>query len=273
MTEPWVDRQRCDLLCEVGSGAYGLAIAGTDDHDEMGILCEPKEWVLGLRRWGTTVRRTRADGSSIPNGARSGPGDTDLVIHSMRKWVALALNGNPTIIALLYAPLLTEPTEAGQMLREEGHNLLSRRALTAYLGYLTQQKERLLGQRGQKRTKRPELVEAHGYDTKYAAHALRLGWQGIELATLGRLRLPMSEPERQYLIDVRTGEVPFHEVLKRIVQTEGALRRFAVERRLPTVLPEKPNYDWAQEFLIRAYEEAWSRSPQATEGEAPESTC
>jgi uncharacterized protein len=35
-------------------------------------------------------------------------------------------------------------------------------------------------------TNRPELVAVHGYDTKYAMHALRLGLQGIELLTTGR---------------------------------------------------------------------------------------
>lgn len=252
----WIDRLRCDLLCEVGSGSHGTNLPGTDDHDEMGILCEPKEWVIGLRRWETTVRRTRADGTSIPDGERSGPGDTDLVIHSLRKWISLALNGNPTIITLLYAPPVLEPTMIGRVLREEGSALLSRRALSAYLGYLTQQRERLMGERGQKRTKRPELVEAHGYDTKYAAHALRLGFQGCELAQTGSLTLPMHRPEREYLLQVRRGEIPFDIVLKRIASLEEALERFK-NGELATVLPEEPDYGWANEFLIWSYERSW----------------
>jgi hypothetical protein len=257
MSREFVTRDRCHLLCEIGSGAHGLALAGTDDHDEMGVICEPKEYIIGLRKWETTVCRTRADGTLIPDDERSGPGDTDLVIHSLRKWVSLALNGNPTIIALLYAPQL-QRDRVGLELVENGHRLLSRRALSAYLGYLTQQKERLLGQRGQKRTKRPELVEAHGYDTKYAAHALRLGWQGCELAMTGRLRLPMAEPERAYLLDVRRGEIDFLTVLKRIVQTEKTLERFK-EGKLPTVLQEQPDREWANRFLVWAYESSWQR--------------
>ena len=36
------------LRTVVGSGVHGIAIAGTDDHDEMGVFVEPAERVLGL---------------------------------------------------------------------------------------------------------------------------------------------------------------------------------------------------------------------------------
>jgi hypothetical protein len=38
---------------------------------------------------------------------------------------------------------------------------------------------------------RPELVEKHGYDTKFAAHMVRLGYQGVELLETGRFTLPL----------------------------------------------------------------------------------
>ena len=47
----------------------------------------------------------------------------------------------------------------------------------------------------------------YGFDTKYAMHMLRLGFQGVELLTTGRLSLPMREPERSFLLDVRRGKV------------------------------------------------------------------
>ena len=40
-----------------------------------------------------------------------------------------------------------------------------------YLGYLKAQKAAMTGQPGA-HTNRPELVAVHGYDTKYATHAL-----------------------------------------------------------------------------------------------------
>jgi len=52
---------------------------------------------------------------------------------------------------------------------------------------LQAQKQRLTGERGQKRIHRPELEEMYGFDTKCAMHMLRLGFQGVELLTTGRL--------------------------------------------------------------------------------------
>lgn len=251
------DRNECELLCEVGSGAHGLAIAGTDDHDEMGIYVEDRELVIGLRKWETSVIRTHADGSPIPQGERSGPGDTDLVIHSLRKWIGLALNGNPTIIALMFAPAIIATPGTGQFLRLHGpKELLSRRALDAYLGYLKQQRERLMGVRGQKRTKRPELVAAYGYDTKYAAHALRLGLQGLELAHTGRLSMPMQDVERDTLLAVRRGEVGLEDVLAWIADAEDELTACR-DDETAGVLPDQPNYDWANDFLVDTYTRIW----------------
>lgn len=253
-----IDQRRCELLCEVGSGAHGLAIDDTNDHDELGVFVEPMEYVIGLKKWETSVIRFREDGTPIPDGERSGPGDTDLTIHSLRKYISLALNGNPTIITLMFAPVIRS-TAVGDMLRESGpERLISRRALNAYLGYLKQQRERLLGDRGQKRTKRPELVEKYGFDTKYAAHALRLGLQGIELAETGRLSLPMIQEDREYLRALRRGEIPFEEAIEAI---EGAEEELIWHRddSARGVLAEQPDRDWANNFLVGAYMTRWGR--------------
>lgn len=77
------------LRTVVGSGVHGIAIEGTDDHDEMGVFVEPADRVLGLGRPANHyVYRTQ------PEGARSGPGDVDLVMYSLRKYLRLATKGN-----------------------------------------------------------------------------------------------------------------------------------------------------------------------------------
>jgi hypothetical protein len=88
----------------------------------------------------------------------------------------------------------------GRELRALSPKIVSRRVQAPYLGYLQAQKQRLTGERGQKRIHRPALEQLYGFDTKYAMHMLRLGFQGVELLTAGRLSLPMREPERSYLL-------------------------------------------------------------------------
>jgi predicted nucleotidyltransferase len=171
----------------VGSTIHGLELEGTDDRDEMGICIEPPEYVIGLHHFETWVYRTK------PEGVRSEAGDLDLVVHSLRKFARLALNGNPTVLLLLYVEpeALLVRTPLGDELQALAPAFASRRAGKAFLGYLTAQKQRLLGERGQLRVKRPDLVDQHGYDTKYAMHMLRLGYQGRELLETGRISLPM----------------------------------------------------------------------------------
>jgi predicted nucleotidyltransferase len=194
------------LRTVVGSGVHGIAIAGTDDHDEMGVFIEPPEHIMGLRRpFEHYVFRTQ------PEGARSGPGDTDLVIYSLRKYLRLAAKGNPTALLPLYAPdrdvLVTTPL--GQELRALAPRILSQRAVRRFLGYMDSQRRRLTGSGSRGGVpNRPELVARYGYDVKYASHALRLAYQGREVARDGRLTLPMPDQERERVLQVNAVRSP-----------------------------------------------------------------
>jgi hypothetical protein len=169
--------------------------------------------------------------------------------------VRLALKGHPTILLLLFVPeeLVQVETELGEELRALRPALLTKRAGQGYLGYLRGQKERLLGARGQKRVNRPELVEAHGFDTKYAMHAARLGYQGIELLETGRLTLPMPEPERSRVMAIRTGERTFAEAIAEIDEVEQGLGE-ALQR---SPLPAAPDRAKVDHFLVDAYRRMW----------------
>lgn len=237
------------LRATVGSTVHGLHHGGQDDRDEMAVFVEPAANRIGLVELEHYVERTQ------PEGVRSGPGDLDLVAYSLRKYIRLALKGHPTILLLLFVPgeLVHEQTELGTELRELRPALLSRRAGRGYLGYLRGQKERLIGTRGQKRVNRPELVEAHGYDTKYAMHAARLGYQGLELLESGSLTLPMREPERSRVMAIRTGERTFAEAIDEIAAVEEQLAA-ALQR---TALPEEPDRAAVDAFLVDAYRRAW----------------
>lgn len=70
------------LRTVVGSGVHGIAIPGTDDHDELGVYIEPPAHILG-------VGSHREDylWRTQPEGVRGGHGDTDLVLYSLRKYL------------------------------------------------------------------------------------------------------------------------------------------------------------------------------------------
>ena len=136
------------LRTVVGSGVHGLAIEGTDDHDEMGVFIERRSMVIGLDPpMDTYTWRTQ------PEGARSGPGDTDYVAYSLRHFLNLAIAGNPTVLLPFFAPeasLLIE-TKLGGQLRSMRNCFLSREAAWRFLRYSEQQYERMHGRGKQNR--------------------------------------------------------------------------------------------------------------------------
>jgi predicted nucleotidyltransferase len=240
------------LRTTVGSGVHGIAIAGTDDHDEMGVFVEPVGWLIGLRPSRESyIARSQAEG------ARSGPGDTDLVMYSLRKYLQLAVKGNPTALLPLFAP---EPdvlfsNELGHELRGMRNQFLSQAAAQRFLGFMHHQRDALVkGGRGV--PNRPELVERYGYDVKYACHALRLAMQGREIVQHGRLTLPMPEAERQRVLEVKSGQVRDLKVVLDEIDAVSAEVVAALESGR-TPLPPRADVDEIEEWAAGAHRRYW----------------
>ena len=229
----------------VGSTAHGTGLDGQEDRDEMGICIEPTSYVCGLEKFEHYIFRTQ------PEGIRSSPGDLDLTVYSLRKFCALASRGNPSVIMLLWLPSYITQTKAGKRLVEMRNAFITRDAGWAYLGYLTSQRMGLTGERS-KKVARPELVEQYGYDTKYAMHALRLGLQGIEYLTEFNISIPVKEPARTILRDVRSGKMPLSDVLSLISETEAQLR-IITEQCSRTIDREAINF-----FMVEEHKHHWN---------------
>jgi hypothetical protein len=241
------------LRSVVGSGVHGIAIEGTDDHDEMGVYIEPPEVVVGLRS-------ARADyiWRTQPEGVRSGHGDVDLVLYSLHKYLRLGIKGNPTVLLPLYAPedSLIVVTPLGEELRALRSSLLSRRAVERFLGYMHSQHQRMMGDGKRNRVpNRPELIERYGWDVKYGSHALRLAFQGREIAREGTLTLPMRADERERVLAVKRGEVPRDEVSEQIFDLENDVRGILDRNESP--LPEHPDLDVVSDWSVSAQRRHW----------------
>jgi hypothetical protein len=240
------------LRSVVGSGVHGIAIAGTDDHDEMGVYIEPPEFVLGVEK-----RREDYVWRTQPEGVRSGHGDTDLIVYSLRKYLRLAIKGNPTVMLPMFAPVdaLVVVTPLGEELRSLRTSLLSRQAVERFLGYMRSQHERMLGRSRRNVPHRPELLAKHGWDVKYGSHALRLAYQGLEIASTGTLSLPLPDDARQRVLAVKRGEVSRDEVSGEISRLEAAVRTVLDEGRSP--LPEAADVDRVTAWAVDAQRRHW----------------
>jgi uncharacterized protein len=246
------------LLSEVGSTLHGVTASTTgDDLDLMGICIPPTSCVTGLEQFEQFEGRWHKDGTPIKDGERSGVGDTDLTIYSLRKWAKLAADGNPTVQLILFSPAnkVYHETILGEELRRNSDLFVSKLSGQRYLGYLRSQVQLMLGLRAG-HTNRPELIEKYGIDTKAAYHACRLGIQGIELMQTGRVTLPMPDHHRETLIGLRTGQMGDHTrqwTLEYLAHLESELFK-AIDA---SDLPDKPDAARIDAWLDRAHQTHW----------------
>lgn len=244
------------LRTQVGSPVHGLNVKEQDDRDEMGLCLEPPEHVVGFGHFEQYEYRTQ------PDHHRSGPGDLDLVVYSLRKWLRLALKGNPTVTL----PLFVEDKEvvfasqSGRYLRDHRKDFLTMRTVRAHLGYLHNQRERMRDAGGKgKDVTRPELIEAYGFDTKYAGHMVRLGVQGLEILMTGNLVLPMAPAWRSTIRGIRTGEYTQDEILEMAEDLEETIK--VCMKSPEPVLPEEPATSVWEEWMIDLYYWQWGLTP------------
>jgi hypothetical protein len=247
------------LCCQIGSRLHGVVLEGQDDNDMMGIVIEPPEYVIrppddytGFKRFRQYQRRAAGTG-------RSGPNDEDFTAFSLRKWVGMAVTGNPDALLLLFAPdeFIINAKWPGHDVRRRRDMFLSQRIGESYLGYLDKQTRCLKGE-DPGRTNRPDLIDVHGYDTKYAFQALRLAYQGLEMMSSKTLTLPIPRPELyDTLLAVRRGQLSLGWVLDQI----AILRHSLVVARATSDLPDLPDFEAISQWMADTYRMWWDEHP------------
>lgn len=236
----------------VGSTMYGTSV-GSSDTDLMAVYVNTPQQLLGLaennEHW---TYRTQ------PEGVRSGASDIDMTSYSLRKAVRLATAGNPSIIAPLMAPeeFVASTSWAGEQLREMASEFVCRDHVRNFKGYFFNQVERMRGSGHVARMpNRVELVEKYGYDVKYAATAIRMALSGIELATTGRISLPMRQEDRELCISVRLGENSIEEV-NRLFDLL-AIELTDLETSSRNILRKEPDYAMINDWLASVTANYW----------------
>jgi hypothetical protein len=232
-----------------GSRLYGIATANSD-WDYLGVAIEPQAAVLGIDGWEHFRYRSRGD-DSTPSEA----GDTEYTVYGLRKFAKLACHGNPTIVQLFFIPddLRVVWSDAAQTLVDNFDAFYSRKMGRQFLGYMNAQFERLSGVRGGRHVNRPEYESKHGYDVKYASHAIRLGSQGIELFTTGRLEFPL--PNVDLVSAIRRGELTEEQVVTEAARLVARLEELTHDP--DSIIPELPDVGRVNDLLASIYLDAW----------------
>lgn len=208
----------------VGSTAYGMAHEGSD-IDRLGVYAADTIDLHGLH----------APKQSIVTV------DPDVTLHEVGKWCRLALNGNPTVMELLWLNTYEQITPLGHELIGIREAFLSApRVRNAYLGYATQQFKKLES-RGDG-TFSPDLTNR---TAKHARHMLRLLEQGLCLWQTGKLPIELQNPDivMSFGSTVALGNTAYAQKILSDYE--------AVFNESKTVLPEAPDERVVEQWLRR----------------------
>ena len=208
--------------CVVGSRAYGLN-EDASDTDRRGIYLPPAELHWSL--------------AGVPEQVEE-PGTQD-TYWELQKFMTLGLKANPNVLECLYTPLVELATPLAQELLDNRQRFLSKLVYQTYNGYVMSQFKKMeqdLRTRGEIRW-------------KHAMHLIRLLLSGVTVLREGYVPVRVEDQEqRERLQAIRRGDVAWEQVN----EWRLGLHREFDEAFAETSLPDRPDYGWANEFLIRA---------------------
>jgi hypothetical protein len=88
---------------------------------------------------------------------------------------------------------------------------------------------------------------------------VRLGVQGVELLETGRITLPVPEPWRSWIVDLRLGRHGKDEALAVAADLEARLETLTET----SDLPERPDMGLVNAWLVESYRRTWASVEEA----------
>ena len=206
--------------CVVGSRAFGLDTEESDT-DRRGIYLPPANLHWSLY--------------GVPEQLEND--ETEEAYWELQKFLVMALKGNPNILECLYTPLVEYVSPLAQELLDMRDAFLSRLVYQTYNGYVMSQFKRMQADlRNQGRVK-----------PKHVMHLIRLLLSGIHVLREGFVPVDVGE-HRERLFAIKKEEMPWDDIEAWRKELHAEFDQALEE----TSLPERPDYEQANEFLVKA---------------------
>jgi predicted nucleotidyltransferase len=229
-----------------GSIAHGMYVPSSDpssidDKDLMSVCIPPLSYYFGFENHGFGDRGVKEKAIA----------EWDSVAYELKKFVSLLVKSNPNVLSLLWLEpnYYVHVSPEGRTLIDGRRMFVSKKIYHAFTGYAYGQLHRMQHQafEGYMGEKRKQLVEKHGYDTKNAAHCIRLLRLGIEFLNEGTLYVDRSKKDGPELLAIKRGEWTLNKVKS---EAERLFKR-AEEVYDQSQLPAEPNKDQVNELLMQ----------------------
>lgn len=223
---------RCDLFqrvlyrCVTGSRAYGLE-DDLSDTDYRGIYLPPAELQWSLY--------------GVPEQLECE--ETQEAYWELQKFLVLALKANPNVLECLYTPLVEKTTPLADELLEMRSVFLSRLVYQTYNGYVMSQFKKM----------QADIRNQGQVKWKHVMHLIRLLISGIHVLREGFVPVRVDK-HRDDLLAIKRGEMPWEETEKWRLRLHAEFETALGE----TKLPERPDYEQANDFLVKARRAAMS---------------
>src|SRR5208282_3740767 len=206
--------------CIVGSRAYGLD-NDESDTDRRGIYLAPAEM-----EWSLFGAPEQFEDNA-----------TQSCFWELQKFLTMALKANPNILECLYSPMVEKVTPLGEELLTLRQGFLSQMIFQTFNGYAMSQFKKI----------EQDIRNQGNVRWKHAMHLLRLLLTGAVTLRTGRVPVRV-EGHRERLLSVKRGEMPWPEV----DAWRKDLHRDFECALTETNLPERPDYEAANEFLLKS---------------------
>lgn len=232
----------------MGSQAYGVS-ADNSDEDIYAIVVPPKDNLFPFSVSGYI------HGFGVPPTpfktwqthhvmSKDGKTEWDFSIYSVVKYFDMCLNVNPNAIDGLFVPqnCIIHINHIGQIIRDNRKEFLHKGAWHTFRGYAYAQMTKLENHANGSNAKRQATVAAHGFDTKFMYHVIRLLDECEQILVEHDIDLQRS---KNFLKSIRNGEYSQEYLLewvdKKMVSLEETYARSTLrdrrdENRIKTVL-------------------------------------
>ncbi|MEM1347782.1 MAG: nucleotidyltransferase domain-containing protein [Myxococcota bacterium] len=245
---------------EMGSVAYGVAQRASD-VDVYGFCVPPAELVFphltgAIPGFGRQIQRFEQFQKHGIDDPEQGV-QWDITIYSIVRFFQLSMENNPNMIEGLFTPqrCVLYATPVGAIARDARRAFLHKGGWHKFKGFAYSQIRKMNVKEPEPDSKRAELVERFGYDTKFAYHAVRLIDEGEQLLRTGDLDL---EASKERLLAVRNGEWTKEQVEQYFKTKEQELDALY---KTTEAVPHSPDESVIRGVLMSCLEEAWGSVP------------